>query len=128
MKVKDIIQEVDSLFPNQFGEQDKLRWLERFHDRVWREIVATHADAPEREECDREDELPFPVAYLDAYVRYLEAQVHYHNGETDLQNDAANACNAAFASLRNWYNARHMPLQAVSHLYLIDRREQPCPW
>lgn len=125
MKVKDILQEVDSLFPNQFQEQDKLRWLERFHDRVWREIVLTHEDVPEREDFDREMEIPFPAAYVEAYIRYLEAQVHYHNGETDLQNDAASACNAAYNALRNWYNAQHMPLQAVSHLHLVDRGCRP---
>ena len=122
MKVKDILREVDRVFPSQYDEADKVRWLERFHDRVWREIVETHADAPERDAFNVEYELPFPDAYLDAYVHYLEAQIAYHNGETEAQNDAASACNADYAALRNWYNRTHMPLQAVSHLHIVDRR------
>ena len=42
MTVKDLMAMVERLHPNQFGDQDKLTWLNDLERKIWDEVIMTH--------------------------------------------------------------------------------------
>ena len=45
MTIMDAIERVDTLKPNQYTEEQKVRWLERLDGQLFLELVCTHEGA-----------------------------------------------------------------------------------
>ena len=45
MTIREAIELVDRLKPNQYGSADKLRWLSELDGAVWHEIWSAHETA-----------------------------------------------------------------------------------
>lgn len=122
MTVSEAINEINTLKPNSYGDEEKTHWLERLDGQIRREILDTHFPAegetiPEEAEYTGETELLTPAPYDELYVHYLAAQIDYYNREYE----AFNATNAMFdvcyASFRNKVNATHRPRSASMVYY-----------
>lgn len=50
MTIKECIDRVDSLYPNQYSEEDKVDWLSRLDSRIFNDVILTH-----------EHPIPFPM-------------------------------------------------------------------
>lgn len=116
MTIEKAIDIIDNLKPNQFTDEEKLRWLSILDGRIKTEIIDTHADASE-EEIDTEyndntpivTELLVPYPYDDIYIKWLEAQIDYANGEIAKYNNSFYTFNDAYSAYDNYYNSKHMP-------------------
>jgi hypothetical protein len=106
----EMLRRVDALLPNQYGDEQKRRWLAQAEGFVAREILA-----PCGEERTVPDSLPdrwvmlAPSPYDELYRHYAEEQIHYANGEADRANNAALSWNNAFLTYRDYYFRCHMP-------------------
>lgn len=132
MIVRELLETVDRLHPNQFSIDDKLRWLNEVEQMIWREIITTHEGVEEDAEmpvytasdmdsgADTELLAKDPDSRL--YPAWMDAQIAYYNRESMKYSDAIVAFNEAYSTYFNAYNRTHMPLRSVDHLHLVDRR------
>ena len=98
--VKQVLEQVDAMLPNQYTTAEKRRWLlqaEGFVDTV----------------------LLVQPPYDELYRHYVEAQIHYANGEMERYNNACAAWNNALLTYRDFWCRSHMPRQGVKALRLM---------
>lgn len=77
LTVDEVLQQVDSLLPNQYSEEQKRHWIAQAEG-----FVAELTDTAE------EGVLTAPAPYCELYRHYVEAQIHYANAETERFNNA----------------------------------------
>ena len=89
MKALEAIAEFDTLRPNSFSQEQKLRWLNRLDSFL---IESVHARYPglrgEIRLSDPNRELLMTGPFSEAYLHWMEAKVHYFNQEIDRYNSA----------------------------------------
>lgn len=119
MTISEAINEVNNLKPNEYGAEEKIKWLFRLDQQIKQEICDAHAynegESATVENYDSEHMstvLLVPAPYDELYIHYLAAQIDYYNREYE----GFSATNALFQScydsFRNRYNATHTPLTA----------------
>ena len=114
MTVSEAINEVNTLKPNSYGDEEKTRWLSRLDGQIRREILDTHFPAegetiPEEADYTGETALLAPAPYDELYVHYLAAQIDYYNREYWAFNASNAMFEACFSRFRNHYNAARRP-------------------
>ena len=119
MTVEECINRVDSVKPNQYSIEDKVRWLSYLDGSIQKEIIDRHEKPVVAEEESTEftgyspDDLtvsliaPFP--YDEMYVAYLKAKIDEENGETARYNNTASTFNGMLMDFQKAYNREHMP-------------------
>ena len=96
MRIREAIEMIDRLMPNQYGEHDKVHWLGELDGIADREVFRAH----EREEdmgeftgyppgVDLDTILMIPFPYEDIYRWYLEMKIDDANGEMTKYNNSA---------------------------------------
>ena len=118
MTILDAIGMTDRLKPNQYGDEEKIRWLSELDGRAY-ETLRTHQTAaaaftgyPEAVDMDTVLLIPWPYDMI--YRWYLEMMIDDANGETALYNNAAAKYNTYLQAWQNWYNRENMPVQAAA--------------
>ena len=122
MTVKECIDIVDNMKPNQYSVDDKVRWLSFLDMIVVNDVLKTHEDFDRRYE-DFEgysaDKLAMKLIadapYDQMYVEFLKMKIDEENGETARYNNTATMFNSYFSIFKKWYNKTHMPLQIGKH-------------
>ena len=121
MTVKECIDIVDGNKPNQYGIEDKVRWLSFLDKLIITEVLQTHEDYDEKYDlftgysCDRLGaKLIAEAPYDQMYIDYLKMKIDEENGETARYNNSATMFNNYFSMYKKWYNRNHMPVQADS--------------
>lgn len=116
MKIAEAIDLIDALRPNQYSDEDKVRWLSVLDGKAYIEVILTHEGADEvsyeaytTEDMDRELLIPAPYAH-EVYINWLMAQIDQANAEIGKYNQSITLYNAAFLQWQQYYNRRHMPL------------------
>lgn len=124
MKIDEVLERIDGLKPNTFGDAEKIEWLARLDARIHGEILMTHEHEPGEEEftpypadVDRETELLVEYPYDSLYVYYLESQIDYYSGEMAKYNNSAAMFNSAYAEYANHINRTKMPLTKAEMRY-----------
>ena len=117
MTIKECIDIVDNLKPNQYGVTDKVRWLSFLDAVLINEIIKT------REWYNGEfDEFAgyspdklgtkllvgFP--YDELYVAYLKMKIDEENGETTRYNNSAKFFNSYLEEFKKYYNRTYISL------------------
>ena len=127
MTVEECINRVDSVKPNQYSIEDKVRWLSYLDGSIQKEIIDRHEKPVVAEEESTEftgyspDDLsvsliaPFP--YDEMYVAYLKAKFDEENGETARYNNTASTFNGMLMDFQKAYNREHMPLSVPFHIF-----------
>ena len=115
MKIIEAIQKVDALKPNNYSQEDKIKWLSTLDGIIKNEIIDTHegADKVEFNGYDissLETELLVPAPYDDVYIKWLEAQIDYHNGEIGKYSNSMTMYNSAYSAFERHYNRHNMPI------------------
>lgn len=124
MKIREAIDKIDSLNPNQYTEEDKLRWLSildatvvedifKTHERNIGEAPICHFDPYRPEEMDKDLLVPFP--YDELYISYLDMKICEANKETERYENAARTYNSFMQDYANHYNRTHMPKFKANH-------------
>lgn len=110
-----VLEQVDSLAPNQYTRTEKLRWLAQAEGFVLREVCRVTAPLAALTE---DSVLSVQPPYNELYRHYVEAQIHYCNGEMARYNAAAANWNNGLLTYRDYICRTVMPVQEVSALKL----------
>ena len=117
MTIIEAITYIDNIKPNNYSQDDKVRWLSNLDGTVKAEIIDTHEGAEEvhfegyNGDTDLSTtELLVPAPHSDMYFKWLEAQIDYANGEYGKYNNSMTMFNTAYSAYANYYNRNHMPL------------------
>ena len=121
MTIKDCIDIVDSLKPNQYTIKDKVMWLSFIDEIIINEVLKTHEGYDGRYdnfEGYSEDKLSVPLIvpspYDRLYTAYLKMKIDAENGETARYNNSAALYNTYMLEFRKHYNKTHMPLDTTN--------------
>lgn len=117
MTIKECIDTVDNVKPNQYGIEDKVRWLSFLDHVIINDVLKTHEGYNnEYEEFDgySKDKLGTKLIvgspYDELYVAYLKMKIDEENGETARYNNSATMFNSYMSEYRKHYNKHHRPL------------------
>ena len=111
VKALGIIEEVNDLSPNQYGNEIKLKWLHDLDGKIFQELIESHEDEETRERfeaadySDTEVELLIGEPYArDVYVAFLRSKIAQADAETERYNLYASVFNSEYAQFASWYN------------------------
>ena len=108
MTVMEAINHLNSVKPNGYGQQEKIKWLSTLDGIIKREIIDTHEGGEGVSfsgytEGSLMQELLVPAPYDDIYIKWLEAQIDYANGEYGKYNNSITMYNSAFLTFAKAY-------------------------
>lgn len=115
MKIREVIDRIDSLKHNTYTRGEKVEWLSRLDGNIKNQIIDTHDGGDDivyrpYTEKDMEQDLLISAPYDQIYIHYLEAQIDYYNGEISRYNNSMTMYQAAFDAYERFYNRTHMPI------------------
>ena len=115
MTINDAITEIDTIKPNQYPDELKVRWLSVLEGKIIDEIILTHQLAEVVEFNgysidDMETELIVPDTYADVYIYYLMAMIDATNNEGIRYQSSMQMFNNAWLDFANYYNRNNMPI------------------
>lgn len=133
MTLHECISRVDTVKPNQYSTEDKVRWLSYLDGSIKNEIIDRHEhpgqnentetmtpEEMEEEKAKNEfvpyspdrltDELIAPFPYDEMYVAYLKAKIDEENGETARYNNTASTFNGMLSDFARAYHREHKPI------------------
>ena len=118
MKIIEAINRIDSLKPNNYTNEDKVRWLSDLDGIIKSEIIDTHEEGSyvsyRKYDGDTDianTELLVPAPHEDIYIKWLEAKIDYANAEYGKYNNSSAAYNTAYSNFERHYNRLHKPIQ-----------------
>lgn len=120
MTIKDCIDIVDNLKPNQYTIRDKVMWLSFIEEIIINEVLKTHEGYDGRYdnfEGYTEDKLFVTLIvgspYDRLYTAFLTMKIDETNGETQRYNNSKTLYNTYMSEYRKYYNRTHMPISAI---------------
>lgn len=124
MTIREAIDTVDRLTPNQYDNRDKVRWLSELDGAVHREILMEHEPGAQDfsgygPACDMDGTaLLIPWPYDEIYRWYLEMKIADANGELARYNNAAAKYNQYYSAFENACHRERTPVQHADHFRL----------
>lgn len=117
MTIKECIDAVDNVKPNQYSIEDKVMWLSFLDGIIINDVIKTHEGYKnEYEEFEgySPDKLGVKLIiespYDNVYIAYLKMKIDEENGEMARYNCSATMYNAYLMAYKKHYNKIHMPL------------------
>ena len=117
MTIKECIDIVDNLKPNQYSLKEKVMWLSFIDEIIINDVLKTHEGYDGKYDDFAgytEDKLTVPLIVESPYDRlypaYLKMKIDGENGETSRYNNSAALYNSYMMEYRKHYNKTHMPL------------------
>lgn len=130
MTIKDCIDIVDNIKPNQYTIKDKVMWLSFIEAIIINEVLKTHEGYDGRYddfEGYTEDKLSVtlivPSPYDRLYTAYLKMKIDQENGETARYNNSAVLYNSYMQEYRKHYNKTHMPLNTIGRRDIVPPKK-----
>ena len=117
MTIIEAINKIDSLKPNTYTQDDKIKWLSNLDGIIKAEIIDTHEGGENvvfngyGYDVSVNTELLVPYPYDDLYIKWLESQIDYTNAEYGKYNNSVTAYNTAYSAFERYYNRKHKPIQ-----------------
>lgn len=133
MLIRECIDIVDGMKPNQYGVEDKVRWLSFLDRIIINDVLKTHEGYDEKFDLfegystgNLGVRLIVNPPYDQMYIEYLKMKIDEENGETAKYNNSATMFNTYLSMFRKWYNKNNMPLQ-YDKVYEkpVEQEEQP---
>lgn len=117
MTIKECVDIIDNLKPNQYSLKEKVMWLSFIDEIIINDVLKTHEgyDGRYDEFSGYTEEktsvaLVVPSPYDRLYPAYLQMKIDGANGETARYNNSAAEFNAYMMEYRKYYHKTHMPL------------------
>lgn len=127
MTIKECIDNVDNIKPNEYSVEDKVQWLSFIDLIIVNDVLKTHEGYDGRYDdftgysADKLSEpLIVPSPYDRLYTAYLKMKIDGENGETARYNNSASLFNSYMMEYRKFYNKTHMPINPTN-------KERPRP-
>ena len=123
MKIKECIDKVNNLNPNQYSEEVKVDWLSRLDHDIFTEIISTHEYNEDEEPIEYEPysvnnefkDLIAPFPYDELYIAYLNMKIDEANKETGQYNNSVVLFTSYYENYSSWYNRTHMPINKARY-------------
>jgi hypothetical protein len=115
MTLIEAITRIDTLKPNTYTQQEKIKWLSTLDGIIKNEVIDTHEGSEDivfngyDENTGLATVLLVPAPYDDIYIRWLETRIDYTNGEYARYNNGVKAYNDVYDAYRGYYNRTHLP-------------------
>ena len=117
MTIKECIDLVDNLKPNQYEIEDKVAWLSFLDGVIINDVLKTHEGYDQKYDdfkgysADKTGvNLIVEFPYDNLYTAYLKMKIDEANGETARYNNSATMFNSYMSIYKKQYNKTHMPL------------------
>ena len=130
MTIKECIDIVDDLKPNQYSTKVKVMWLSFIDETIINDVLKTHTGYDGRYDDFTgysEDKLSVPLIvespYDRLYTAYLKMKIDAENGETTRYNNSAGLFNSYMMEYRKFYNKTHMPLSVTERRNSVPTRK-----
>ena len=107
MTTNKAIEIVDSLKPNSYSEEDKLRWINELDGMVQRLVIQSDEVKQYAYPDDMDKELIIPAPFDDVYTLFLEAKIDYYNREYANYNNSATMFESQFSEYKKAYVREH---------------------
>ena len=113
LKIWEAIALSDSLMPNQYTEEQKIRWLSELDGQAKREVFDRCKDSPAEEfrgyaaDEDPETVLLIPHPYDGVYIDWLQAQYCYYNAEFTKYGNAQTKFNNSYLTFQAAWIREH---------------------
>lgn len=124
MTTTEVINEIDSVKPNQFSEEQKRKWVSRIEAKIIMDIVNTHVGGEDKKPSEiisttSENLLTAAYPYDALYVWYLQAQIDQANGEIGKYNNSMTLFNQSYQEFADFYNRTNEPISKASTIKVI---------
>ena len=123
MTIKECIDIVDNIKPNQYTIKDKVMWLSFIEEIIINEVLKTHEGYDGRYDMFEgysEDKISVtlivPSPYDRLYTEYLKMMIDKENGEITKYNNSAASYNTYMTEYKKHYNKTHMPLDSTTKI------------
>ena len=120
MTIKECIDIVDNIKPNQYSTKDKVQCLSFIDEIIIYDVLKTHEGYDGRYDDFAgytEDKISVilivPSPYDRLYTAYLKMRIDGENGETARYNNSAAEYNSYMMEFRKYYNRTHMPIDVT---------------
>lgn len=120
MTIKECIDRVDNLKPNQYSIEDKVEWLTFLDMKIVNDVLKTHEgydgkydDFTGYSPDNLGAPLIVPMPYDRLYTSYICMKIDEHNGETARYNNSASMYNSYLMEYKKWWNKNHMPISVT---------------
>ena len=130
MTIKECIDIVDSIKPNQYTVKDKVMWLSFIDEIIINEVLKTHEGYDGRYdnfEGYSEEKLSVPLIvpspYDRLYTAYLKMKIDQENGETARYNNSRVMYETYMQEYRKYYNKTHMPINAMDKRHMMPSKK-----
>lgn len=119
MTINELISEVDELKPNTYGDEQKLKWINKVEGTIFKEIILTHEPDGELEDVEfteytsktnMDTKLLVREPYSDLYKYYLFSMIDMHNEEYDRYQNSSQMFNESYQQFANFWNRTHRSL------------------
>lgn len=126
MTIKECIDRINNLKPNQFSLEEKLAWLFSLEKDLKENVLDAyllHPDEVEKEMSDFKpehlgDELLVGKGFEEVYVAYLSMKIDEYNGETGRYNNSAIMFNKYYTDVAKWWNKSHRLKHHISYKFV----------
>ena len=125
MTIKDCIDMVDNLKPNQYTIKEKVMWLSFIEGIIINDVLKTHEGYDGRYDLFEgysEDKLSVTLIvqspYDRLYTAYLKMKIDEENGEVARYNNSMVMFNSYMSEYRKHYNKTHVPLSVYDRAKL----------
>jgi hypothetical protein len=132
MNIKECIDTVDNLKPNQYTIKEKVMWLSFIEEIIINDVLKTHEGYDGRYddfEGYSEDKISVtlivPSPYDRLYTAYLTMKIDESNGETTRYNNSATLYNSYMMEYRKYYNKTHMPIDVIGGKRHLKPQHKP---
>ena len=132
MTIKECIDAVDNIKPNQYSVKEKVQWLSFIDEIIVNEVLKTHEGYDGRydnfegySETKLSESLIVGSPYDRLYTAYLKMKIDGENGETAKYNNSASMFNAYMMEYRKHYNKTHMPLDITKNNPQLPQNKKP---
>ena len=115
MTIIEAIHRIDSLKPNSYTQDEKVRWLSEIDGIIKKEIIDTHEGGEDiifngyTDLVDINTNLLVASPYDELYIKWLESKIDYSNAEYQKYNNSLTAFKDAYSSFERYYNRQNMP-------------------
>jgi hypothetical protein len=109
MTIKEVIDYVDSINPNDMTREEKINILSDLDLSLYNDVISNYKDAPSfngynPEEIDEDTKLLVKAPYSDMYKFYLNAQVYLLHQEINYYNNNMEIFNDLYSKFIAFYN------------------------
>lgn len=107
-----VIEYVDKVKVNAYGEEEKFQWLCDLDGMVKRLVMQDEEGVSYEYPRDMDSHLLVPAPFEGVYALYLEAMIDFYNKEYTRYNNVMLMFNAKFDEYKKAYIREHMPKSA----------------